>query len=311
MISKKLSEQVLEGSLTHSKNFLAGTYKGYYITIDYKQPAYIVYIHATPDNSPGKAQLESFLIEHQESMQYLSKAEAKDHVVKLRIMDPKQKKIVVSVLNDTIEPVIRKLLGYKYNTGCINCGDNNEDVACYQVSGFHHYLCEKCIVDLKQGIVNNQTKSADLPVNPLLGTIGAICASIIGVILWVYLYSHNMFAWLSGLAIVFLAYKGYELLGKRLDKKGFIICTVIICIMVFLGNHLGWAWSSLDMENLQSYSMKEVLLLKEVWNSTDKTIRYILEMLAGYVLTFALAFQIIKGTYRRSTGTYSIKKMEL
>ena len=87
MISKKMNEQILGGALSYHKNYLAGPYKGYYITIDYKPPAYIVYIHATFDNLAGKAQFESFLEEHQDTMQYLSKAEAKQHTVKLVFSD--------------------------------------------------------------------------------------------------------------------------------------------------------------------------------------------------------------------------------
>lgn len=311
MISKKMNEQVLGGALSYHKNYLAGPYKGYYITIDYKPPVYIVYIHATFDNLAGKAQFESFLEEHQDTMQYLSKAEAKQHTVKLRIIEPKPKKLIPSVLNDTIEPVMRQLLNCKYDTGCINCGDNDGVIDCYEISGYHHYLCEECIVEIEQEFKDKQIELKDIPSNPTLGTIGAICGSLIGVVAWVALYANNLFAWLAGLAILFCAYKGYEMLGGRIDKKGFVISTVIIGIMIFLGNHLAWAWSALDTAKLQGYSIGEIVLLWKLLPASHATISYILDLIAGYVLTFAIGFRIIKGTYRKSVGSYCIKKMNL
>ena len=98
MISKKMNEQVLGGALSYHKNYLAGPYKGYYITIDYKPPVYIVYIHATFDNLAGKAQFESFLKEHQETMQYLSKAEAKKVAAEKKAAEESKKAEAESVL---------------------------------------------------------------------------------------------------------------------------------------------------------------------------------------------------------------------
>lgn len=311
MISKKRNEQVLGGALSYHKNYLAGPYKGYYITIDYKPPVYIVYIHATFDNLPGKAQFESFLKEHQKTMQYLSKAEAKQHTVKLQIIESKPKKLIPSVLNDTIEPVMRQLLNCKYDTGCINCGDNDGVIDCYEISGFHHYLCEECIVEIEQELKDKQIELADIPSNPTLGTIGAICGALIGVIAWVLLYANNLFAWLAGLAILFCAYKGYAMLGGHIDKKGFVISTVIIGIMIFLGNHLAWAWSALDTAKLQGYSIGEIVVLWKILSTSHATVSYILNLIAGYVLTFVIGFKIIKGTYQKSVGSYSIRKMNL
>ena len=101
------------------------------------------------------------------------------------------------------------------------------------------------------------------------------------------------------------------MLGGRIDKKGFVISTVIIGIMIFLGNHLAWAWSALDTAKLQGYSISEILLLWKILGASHATVSYILDLIAGYVLTLAIGFRIIKGTYGKSVGSYSIRKMNL
>lgn len=310
MISKKMNEKILDGALTLHKKYLSGSYKGYYITIDYKPPVYIVYIHATFDNLPGKAQFESFLEEHQSTMQYLSKAEAKQHTVKLRIIEPKPKKLIPSVLNDTIDPVITQLLRCKYDTGCINCGDNDGQTHCYEISGYHHYICEECVKEIEKEFKEKQIESEGLTSNVPVGTIGAIGGSLIGVIAWIVLSANNLFAWIAGVAILFLVYKGYEMLGGRVDKKGFIICTVLAAIMIPVANHLAWVWSAMDLAKKYGYSMGQTLLLWPLVEESNATVRYILDILLGYFSTFIIGFKIVKGVYRRAVSAYSIKKCE-
>ena len=311
MISKKMNEQVLDGVLSYHKHYLAGTYKGYYITIDYKQPVYIVYIHATFYNLPGKAQFESFLKEYEQTAKYLSKAEAKQHTIKLRIVEAKPKKLVPAVLNDTIIPVIRQLLACKYDTGCINCGDNDDEIDCYEVSGYHHYLCTDCVAEIEQEFKDKQIELNEITSNPFLGTVGSVLGGLIGVVAWVTLSANNLFASLAGIAILFLAYKGYEMLGIRIDKKGFVISTIVAAIMIFLGNHLAWAWAAMDAAKLQGYSIGEILLFCEIMQETNVTINYVINLIAGYAITFALGYKIIKMTHRKSIGSYCLRKMNL
>jgi len=311
MISRKMNEQVLSGALSYHKNYLAGPYKGYYITIDYKPPVYIVYIHATFDNLPGKAQFESFLKKYKLSMQYLSKAEAMQHTIRLRIIEPKSKKLTPSVLNDTIEPIIRHLLSCRYVTGCINCGDNDGKIDCYEVSSFHHFLCEECVVDIEKEFKEKQIELNEITSNPLTGSLGAIGGSLLGVIAWVILSANNLFACLAGIVILFLAYKGYERLGIRIDKKGFAISTAIACIMIFLGNHLSWSWAIKDAAKLAGYSKGEILLLWKIMHASNFTINYAANLFAGYAITYIIGNKIIRTTYQKSMRSYCLRKLNL
>lgn len=150
MISKKMNEQILGGSLIHQKNYLAGLYKGYYITIDDRKSVYIVFIHATFDDWKKKFEFESFIESYKKTAPHVSKAEAKDHAIKLRIVKPQEQELTPSVLNETIEPIISKLLDCGYETGCIDCGDNEVKIDCYNISGYYQFLCEHCVAGISE-----------------------------------------------------------------------------------------------------------------------------------------------------------------
>ncbi len=162
MISRKMNKQILEGALVRHKNYLSGSFKGYYITIDCKPHVYIVYIHATFDMISAQAQFQTFLKEHERKMQYLSRAEEIDHAIKLRIVKPKCRKIIPSVLSDAIEPIIMQLLKNGYDAGCIGCGNNDGKMDCYEICGYHYYLCEDCIRESQPelSIINRMFKNS-------------------------------------------------------------------------------------------------------------------------------------------------------
>lgn len=162
MISRKMNKQILEGALKRHKNYLSGSIEGYYITVDCKPRIYNVYIHATFDMISAQAQFQSFLKEHCKKMQYLAKAEELDHAIKLRIVKPECKKIIPSVLNEAIEPIIIQLLKHGYDAGCIGCGDNDSKMDCYEICGNHYYLCESCIQknQLELSIINKRFKNS-------------------------------------------------------------------------------------------------------------------------------------------------------
>lgn len=305
-----MCEKLLDGSLTAHKNYVSGFYKGYYITIDYKPPVFIVYIHATFDNLSGKAQFEGFLKEYQKATSYVSKAEAKDHTVKLRIVQPKPKKILISTLNDIIEPVISQLLACKYETGCINCGVNDVPIDCYVISGYHHYLCEQCVREIEENFQIAQRALLAKPSNTILGTIGALLGSLVGVVLWCVLASNNLYSWLAGVVSVWLAFKGFEILGKRISKKGFFITMALSVIMIFLGNHIAWVWTAYDAGVLIKYSTSESLLLWKFLTDKGYVISYLIDLILGYLCTLILGYRIIKKTYRNSIGGYTLKKCE-
>lgn len=310
MITKKMCEQILDGSLTVYKNYLAGTYNDYYITIDFKKPFYTIYIHATYGNDAGKAMFEAFLKQHRDDTAYLSKAEAKDHVIKLRVLEPKPKKLIPSAMNDIIKPVITQLLGYKYETGCINCGTNDVDLSCYEIATYHHYICEECIQKIEQDFIDKQSKLRSQTAKTVPGIIGAIGGSILGVILWVILYNNNLYGWLAGIAIVFATYKGYELLGGRLDRKGFIISSVIIIVMMILGNHIAWVWSALDRGRIAGFSDGEIILLWKLLIKENFVLNYLIDLFLSFLFTLILGSPLVKKIYRDCVGSYSIKKCE-
>ena len=75
----------------------------------------------------------------------------------------------------------------------------------------------------------NPAESAFAPKeNMLLGIVGALIGSLLGVASIVLFFQMDMVASLSGLILAFCTLKGYEMLGKKLGNIGIIICILIM-----------------------------------------------------------------------------------
>ena len=79
------------------------------------------------------------------------------------------------------------------------------------------------------------------PENVVLGLIGALVGAILGGASIVLLSQLGYVASLSGLILAFCTLKGYELLGKRLSKKGIVLCVILMLVTPFAADWIDWS----------------------------------------------------------------------
>ena len=81
----------------------------------------------------------------------------------------------------------------------------------------------------------------------VLGTLGAFGGALIGTICIVILGQFGYIASICGVVMGFCAMGGYQLLGKKMSKKGIIITIVIMLVMVYVGNWFSYALAVADV----------------------------------------------------------------
>ncbi len=81
----------------------------------------------------------------------------------------------------------------------------------------------------------------------VLGTLGAFVGALIGTICIVILGQFGYIASICGVVMGFCAMGGYQLLGKKMSKKGIIITIVIMLVMVYVGNWFSYALAVADV----------------------------------------------------------------
>ena len=79
------------------------------------------------------------------------------------------------------------------------------------------------------------------PENVLLGLIGALVGAILGGASIILLSQLGYIASISGFILAFCTLKGYELLGKRLSRKGIVLCVILMIVTPFVADWIDWA----------------------------------------------------------------------
>lgn len=114
---------------------------------------------------------------------------------------------------------------------CMNCQLHNCCEECgtsgyinpVAVDGRPQMLCNNCIARANGQQGGEKTRRE----NVLLGIIGAVAGAVIGSVLWILIGQFGFIAGIAGYAIVLGSVKGYELLGKKVSRKGIVICVII------------------------------------------------------------------------------------
>lgn len=94
--------------------------------------------------------------------------------------------------------------------------------------------------------------------NVLLGTIGALIGSLLGVASIVLFFQMDRVASISGLILAFCTLKGYEMLGKKLSNMGIVISIVIMLAAPMLAFVLDGAISlaqELDLSFIDAFKL--------------------------------------------------------
>ena len=128
-----------------------------------------------------------------------------------------------------------------YENCCQLCGKTGEDTSPCTISGFYAQLCSDCFQNVSQSAILAQQESRAAGENVIGGIVGALLGTLIGVVCIIILSQLGYVAALSGVVMAVCTLKGYEMLGRKLSKKGIIISCILMIVMTYAGDRLDWA----------------------------------------------------------------------
>lgn len=133
----------------------------------------------------------------------------------------------------------------------------------------------------------------------MTGIVGAFVGVLIGVVLWVIIYQMGFIAGIAGFVMMICAFKGFELLGGRMNIAGAIICIALVLIAVYFAHNISVAISIMqEMDDVGfSAAYKSIPEFRKLVSEFDKA--YLHDLLFGYGLTLVAIIPSIKGKFRR------------
>ena len=167
-------------------------------------------------------------------------------------------------LHQRINALINLLQMKRFEPCCASCGQNVA-TSVYSITGSHlsdtyASMCPACISRIKVNIDYEKLQKHE---KVLPGIAGALIGSLIGAFLTVLLAQLGFVSVLAGFVMAVCTFKGYELLGGKMTKKGIVICTLIMCFMTYMSNRMNWAILAalqLDINIFTSFRLVPYLL---------------------------------------------------
>ena len=230
------------------------------------------------------------------------------HAVVLELKATPTKKYIENTVNPITDQVIRYLEANRIPTGCQSCGDQDAPLESYTVNHDSHYLCHDCAVKTEQELKESQVETKKKTSNLFLGLIGAFLGGLIGVALWIGIDQLGYIAAISGAVMAAAACKGYELLGKALDRKGVVACAVIVLALAYFATKLSWTIALYQAPGDHWDFGYCYRVLEEVLEYNDQMGRYIGDMVLGYFFTVLGAGGVLYSGFKSASGSYVFRK---
>ena len=308
MYNEKMRSQILEGSLADFPGHLSGAYRGYHVSVQNRDAQFIVKINASSEQDVNNAALAQFLMNQKNASKRLLDVQVYAHMVVLRIKGPNLAKNIPSTLNEELMPVFSYLSANSYVSGCEQCGRTDAYVSCIEVNGDAHTMCANCRGELEVALEKHKEQKKQEKSNFVPGLVGAFLGSLIGCALWILIGKLGYIAGIAGAVTGICAMKGYEMLGKHLDRKGVIGSVVIMVIMIFFANKITWAWEAYAALGDYDWTFSECFQeLDFILEGSDLTGSYYTDLIIGYVLTALCSIRTIIAAFKTSGGDYTIK----
>ena len=96
-------------------------------------------------------------------------------------------------------------------------------------------------MEFENEVMDSAPAEVKAPENVLLGLIGALVGAVLGGASIILLSQLGYIASISGFILAICTLKGYELLGKRLSKKGIVLCVILMIVTPFVADWIDWA----------------------------------------------------------------------
>ena len=312
MLSKKLCSQLLDGNLTDHNTYISGTCKGFYVTVNTTPNGMFSFqISAHSANDPGNAALREFAESRKNITNQIQTVSVSNNNVTILTTRTMLAKKIPEHLNAAIMPIMDYIAYNGYESGCMQCGTQNAQIDCYNINGAHHFLCGDCVSKVEAALIDRKQEILSVKSKLIPGLVGAFLGALIGCVVYFFVWQLGYIAAIAGLVTAVCAFKGYEMLGGALDKKGVIACIVVIIIAVFFGNQIAWAYEAYKAYKESGAGFFDCFrALNQILAENEATGQYYADLAISYVMTVLGSFRSVVNVFKSSSGSYKVKKMK-
>lgn len=183
-------------------------------------------------------------------------------------------------------------------SNCCSCCKNVLPLRAVSIDGTPALLCENCFT---QGM-NWASGQGGQKENILLGLVGAIGGVLLGTVLWVVIGLVGFIAGIAGYAMVFCGMKGYEMLAKKLSRKGIVMCIILSCLMILGAEYISLGITIYkELKDMYYISLIDSLALVPAFLDEAEIMGDVIkDLIFGYGLAIWASFSSVKLIWKQA-----------
>lgn len=242
----------------------------------------------SPMGSLEREEIKQFVRENKAAMSITHEK----NQVKLFFKNLKNQEKLREGLNGALTGLIQLLKRKGYEPCCQFCGQKQIETSAFEVSGEYMELCPDCAGKLRQDMTMATKQKQNKSENLIGGVVGALLGAVIGAVCIIFFSQLGRVAVISGFVMAICTLKGYELLGGKLTKKGFVIGAVLMVAMTYVGDRLDWAIMvarEFETDLFTAYQSIPALIEADIIELSN----YIYNLVMLYLFTIAGAASVI------------------
>ncbi|MBF1110855.1 MAG: hypothetical protein HXL62_00795 [Streptococcus sp.] len=175
-----------------------------------------------------------------ESLPDLSTLSIDQYTVSIVVKGAMRKSKTIEKLQTLIRDLVAFLESHHFVQVCGYSGQEGP-VGLYQLGDSIFLINEESYQLLKSNFQIELDSYQNQKENVLLGAAGALLGALIGGAVALFIARLGYVAMLAGVVLGICTIKGYEILGKKLTRKGIVISSILMVITVFLVNQVDLA----------------------------------------------------------------------
>lgn len=214
---------------------------------------------------------------------------------------------------EIIDKTIATLRNKQISTGCFKKDINDGTISLVKIKKDeteYLYLCDQAYQEISQEISSEATKDQNTKENIILGILGVIGVSILGIISYVLVGMLNFYVWAVPALLVVGLYSVYYKLAKKISLKSLFIITIFSIVSLYISAVIEYcvrAYKAFD----STVSFMEILNhIYDLFEAVPEFYKSFLTDLAinGFILLVVLGIILYK-SYRSEKRFNSIEKI--
>ena len=175
-----------------------------------------------------------------ESLPNLSTLSINQYLVSFVVKGAMRKSKTIEKLQTLITDLVAFLETHHFVQVCAYSGQEGP-VGLYQLGDSIFLINEESYQLLKSNLQIEVDSYQNQKENVLLGAVGALLGALIGGAVALFIARLGYVAMVAGIVLGICTIKGYEILGRKVSRKGIVISSIWMVITVFLVNQIDLA----------------------------------------------------------------------